>query len=144
MKIINKDLLTVEKGIICQQCNCLGSMGAGIALSIKNKWNIVYRIYRDIYERQGLHLGEIQLVRVSNELVVCNMMCQKYYGREAKLYTDYDAVKTAFKKLYDTVGRTVQIYIPYNMGCGLAGGNWKEYSRIVDYYCPGVIACIKK
>ena len=86
MKIINKDLLTVEKGIICQQCNCLGSMGAGIALSIKNKWNIVYRIYRDIYERQGLHLGKIQLVRVSNELVVCNMMCQKYYGRSKVIY----------------------------------------------------------
>ena len=141
MKIIEKDLLTVESGIICHQCNCLGSMGGGIALAIKNKWPVVYRTYRDTYDRQGLRLGEIQLVKVSDNLIVCNMMCQKYFGREPRLYTDYDAVRTAFKKLHDTIGRTTQIYIPMNMGCGLAGGDWNEYSRIVDFYCPGVIAC---
>ena len=38
MKIIEKNILTIEKGIVCQQVNCQGVMGAGLAKSIKEKF----------------------------------------------------------------------------------------------------------
>lgn len=41
----NSDLLKIDKGIICHQTNCIGVMGGGIALQIRNKWPNVYKQY---------------------------------------------------------------------------------------------------
>jgi O-acetyl-ADP-ribose deacetylase (regulator of RNase III) len=143
MKVITKDLLSVDKGIICHQCNCRGSMGAGIALAIKRKWPHVYDGYRKVFEEQGLKLASLHMVRITDELYVANMMCQDEYGGK-RVNTNYNAVALAFSKLHKYKEENLKnstIYIPYKMGCGLAGGNWKEYTRIVDTVCPGVIAC---
>jgi len=46
MKIINRDLLTIESGIIAHQVNCQGKMGAGLALKIRKKYPQVYEYYK--------------------------------------------------------------------------------------------------
>jgi O-acetyl-ADP-ribose deacetylase (regulator of RNase III) len=45
---INKDILSVENGIICQQVNCMGVMGAGLAKKIAQKYPIVKKEYEMI------------------------------------------------------------------------------------------------
>ena len=140
MKIIEGDLLTIEDGIIAHQCNCRGVMGAGIARRIKRRWPQVYKEYRDAYLRKQLTLGDINIVRISENLYIVNLLGQDGYGRGSHK-TDYNAVAQAFNSLCK-LGNThnKQIYIPYLMGCANAGGRWDIYSKIVDTYCPGVIA----
>ena len=48
IKIVNGDLLKADLSIIVHQTNCLGIMGAGIAKSIKNKWNNVFIQYKNL------------------------------------------------------------------------------------------------
>ncbi len=135
MKVIRKNLLSVTSGIICHQCNAKGVMGAGIAKVIRDKWPRVYQLYR----KADLELGLVIPVKVSESLWVYNVVGQYGYGRIG-MYTDYGAITKAFTKIDKRRGNK-QVYIPYGMGCGLAGGDWAKYSSIIDEVCPGVIAC---
>ena len=42
IKYIKGDILNVTEGIIVQQVNCFGVMGAGLAKQIRDKWPSVY------------------------------------------------------------------------------------------------------
>ena len=140
MKIIEGDLLTIENGIVAHQCNCKGVMGAGIALRIKRKWPKAYMEYRKAFLRKQLILGDLNVVKISANLHIVNLLGQDGYGRGSRK-TDYNAVAQAFnslRKLGEIYEK--QIYIPYQMGCVNAGGRWGIYYKIVDTYCPGVIA----
>ena len=45
MKIINKDITTLKKGILLQQVNCQNAMGSGVAKAIYTRWPIVKEEY---------------------------------------------------------------------------------------------------
>ena len=53
MRYIEGDILKIQEGIICHQVNCIGYMGAGIALGIKRKYYKVYDAYiKYVYKRK--------------------------------------------------------------------------------------------
>jgi len=137
MKIIYRDLLSIEDGIICHQVNTLGIMGSGIAKTIRIKWPSVYFAYQKIHHEGKLVLGCVQLVQITSELTVANVVGQATLGGIA---TDYNAIRDAFTWLNNNKG-VKQIYVPFGMGCALAGGDWNKYSAIIDEVCPGSIAC---
>lgn len=142
VQVINKDILTVTDGLIAHQCNCKGVMGAGLAKGIKDKYPSVYRYYRETYLTDGLRLGEVQILRVSNDLYVANLMAQDEYGKD-KQYTDYGALSQCLTYLHQFAegNKEVNIYLPYGIGCGLAGGDWSVVKGLVDKHCPGAIIC---
>ena len=139
MNYITQDLLKVRSGIITHQVNCQGVMGSGIALKIKNKWPNVFWKYSQF---KNWKPGMIQLVPVNAKLWVCNLAGQEFYGHD-KLYTDYDAVKEAYQKLYNWAieHKIEKIHVPYLMGCNRAGGNWEIYSQILHTINPDTIIC---
>lgn len=145
LRVITKDILTVEEGIICHQVNCCGVMGRGIAKSIADKWPIVLKEYKKFCSMEANHanlLGSLYVVPVklpNAELQVANVFGQLNYGSKG-LFTDYKAVDKAFTSVA-RMGYKLPIYIPYNMGCGLAGGDWATYSGIVEKHVPGAIIC---
>jgi len=133
MSIISGDILQIKLGIICHQVNCMGKMGAGIALKIRNKWPTVYQDYIDASKNQKLKLGEVILSTViPNQLYVANLCGQYYYGRNKK-QTDYNAVRECLIKV-NSMGheKGLKVYIPKNMGCALAGGDWYVVSKIIE------------
>lgn len=148
MIIAEKDILTVESGLICHQVNAKGKMGAGIALKIRKKWPEVYKAYRMMYESGLLKLGEMWPVPIkAGRLWVVNVCGQDRYGRD-KQYTDYAAVRKALLSLKrwrdhysNTFEEQISIYFPYKMGCVNAGGDWKVYSQIIEDIFPDAIIC---
>jgi O-acetyl-ADP-ribose deacetylase (regulator of RNase III) len=134
------DILQVKLGIMCHQVNCMGKMGAGIALKIRKKWPIVYKDYMDAYEEGKLHLGEVILSTIQPaELYVANLCGQYYYGRDKK-QTDYNAVRECLIKVNSMAHeKGLEVYIPKNMGCALAGGNWNVVSKIIEEVFSDVI-----
>jgi len=147
MKIINQDLLTVTKGIIAHQCNCKGVMGAGLAKAMRAKYPMVYHHYMLAHSYGKLKLGIIQVIRVGVDLHAANLMAQDRYGRDG-LYTDYDALRTCLKdlnrirqQLADHGDDYLEIHLPMNMGCSLAGGDWNIVSEIIKEEIPDAIIC---
>jgi O-acetyl-ADP-ribose deacetylase (regulator of RNase III) len=151
LKVVKQDLLAVSSGVLCHQTNCLGQMGAGIASSIRDKWPHVYGPYRALCDkhkgpRSILLLGFCQIVPVNPGRYVANIFGQHEYGRFAT-YTDYRAVTEAFKSLklqlesLTSESSHRQVYVPFKMGCGLAGGDWTKYSAIIEEIFPDAIVC---
>lgn len=121
------NILSVTHGIIVHQVNCQGVMGAGIALQIRHKWPEVYEQYRKF----KFKLGQIQLVKITNSLYVCNLAGQDRYGREER-YTDYDALKKGFTTLNVWASASnLPIYIPKFIGSANAGGDWKIVNSLI-------------
>lgn len=151
MQVINKDILTIEKGIICQQVNCKSVQGKGLALQIKNKWPTVteqYHKYCECYKNDFELLGNFHFVNVCSDLWICNIFGQLDYARRAnsynsERYTDYGALNTAFNILSQEIEslKTKDIYFPYLFGCGLANGDWNIVSKMIEYYFPAAIIC---
>lgn len=142
MDIIRQNILDITNGIIVHQVNCQGVMGAGIALQIRRRWPKVYTAYHRLCleEQRGTKLlGRIQMVGTTGKLTICNLFGQHRYGRNRR-YTDYDAVRKALSRLAE-LSMSRQIYIPYNMGCANAGGDWDIVSGIIADTCSRSIVC---
>ena len=131
MKYIQCDLLEAPANIIVHQVNCMGAMGRGLALQIKQRYPSVYKHYKmacDKYRPEEL-LGKVQVIRISDTLSVVNLFGQLDYGTVAR-YTDYTAFREAVQKLNDRF-RGETIAFPYKIGCGLAGGDWDTIQSII-------------
>ena len=128
MKIINGNILDVTDGIIVQQVNCQNAMGAGLARQLMDKWPVIAERYHQFCGTMeaGKLLGACLPVRVSERVTVVNVFGQLYYGNASKTgrrYTNYEALIGGIRRICDRYpGRA--IYVPYGIGCGLAGGNW--------------------
>ena len=125
-----QDILTVEQGIICHQVNLQGKMGKGIALDIRNKWPTVYESYLEALNQNKVKLGSVQGVQVADKLVVANIFAQFNYGNDIR-HTNYEALAVALESLSNVTKETSLIHIPYNMGCGNAGGCWRIVYEII-------------
>ncbi len=142
-QIIEGNILDIKEGIIVHQVNCQGSMGAGLAKHIKNKWPIVYETYKDTYHATGIKLGSIQVIPVvGDKLWVCNLAGQ--YGIRGfarnKPDTDYGAIRSGLAALrYWNRSRELSIYFPYGMGADLGGGDWDKVLEAIEEYFPNTI-----
>lgn len=126
--VYNSNLLDVKSGILCHQVNCVGVMGAGIALQIKGKWPEVFKQYKSkcdlCSEEPRKLLGGVQDILVSRDLVVANCFGQVYPGRTGVM-TDYNAWNQILDSLNDLSNFfSLELHFPYMIGCGLAGGDW--------------------
>lgn len=134
VKQVHGDLLNSKENIIVHQVNCLGVMGAGVALAIKRKYPVVYDRYMvacNMMSPEDL-LGKIQMIKVDENKYVCNMFSQLKYGKGTK-HTDYEAMNICFDKIYRYAKlNNLTVAIPYNIGCGLGGGKWPIVLNIIS------------
>lgn len=137
---IEGDLIKLAKegmfDIIAHGCNCMCTMGAGIARQIAEEWPEVAR--RDKLTTPGdkRKLGTISPVFVEQgDLIVVNMYTQLGFG--AGLQVDYTAIDLAFSHLTTYTrhfmheeGFLPEVGIP-KIGAGLGGGDWDRIEKII-------------
>jgi len=135
--IVEGNILDATEDIICQQVNCLGVMGAGLAKQIVTKYPEVYKSYKRFCKgcKDGDNrnlLGEIQTILTNDGKVITNLFSQYGYGRDQR-YTNYGALKYCLESILKlSINFHDLIAIPYNLGCGLAGGDWDVVYKIID------------
>lgn len=135
--IISGDITDFNNGIIIHQVNCQNKIGAGVSGAIIKKYPIVKEQYHQhcgVYKPTAM-LGTYQEIKASENLIIINSYTQLYYGNSTKthkVYTNMPYLIANIKEICDKYkDRTV--YVPYLIGCGLAGGNWDElYEEIKD------------
>ena len=146
--VVKGNLLNVTDGLIVHQVNTAGAMGAGVALGVKGRWPDVYEEYRAFVHERGAGspslLGLVQIEQATDQLYVANLFGQHLKGPKGSRRTSYDATVDGWKRvaawLRTPAGQSTggKVSAPYNMGCGLGGGDWGVYSAIVDAILPGV------
>jgi O-acetyl-ADP-ribose deacetylase (regulator of RNase III) len=126
IKSVEGNILDASENVICQQVNCKGIMGAGLAKDIILRYPVVYSQYRKYCNIQESLLGNVLyiMVKIPNKIIAC-LFGQDDYGRSNKVYTNYQALEQALTKvcLY-AKENNYSIAIPYELGCGLANGDW--------------------
>ena len=133
IEIIQGNLLDSDCNVICHQCNCVGKMGAGIALEIRKRFPKAYEAFMDDYRTGKNILGNIGYT-IDSKMVI-NMYSQNDIYPRGIRHTDYDAFRQCCEKIKFVLSKVqdkVRIGFPYGIGCGLAGGDWNIVSQILE------------
>ena len=137
MNIINKDILTVEKGIVLQCSNTIGVVG-GLAKAIATKYPQVYNRYKQDLAL-GANLGDGSVCQITEDLFFISMLTQSEIGTY-KVQTNFEALESCLKnvKLCSDI-YNLPVWIPYYLGSGLGGGftqqtkqeTWAKVSQLI-------------
>lgn len=76
-------------------------------------------------------LGHAQFV-YGTDKIVFNMFAQDRYGYDGHCYTDYSAFARCLYEIAKNVAAGETIAMPYNIGCGLAGGDWNTVYGLIE------------
>ena len=146
MNFVNGNLLNYNRGIIGHQVNCQLVMGAGLAKQIRAKYPKVFDEYKKIFGKISLNkrLGKCQIVEIeTGTLYVANLFGQVNYLPRHTTHTDHIAITRALRQMAwwrdRVMGSTFPIYLPYGLGCGLAGGNWNQILATIKDVIPNAI-----
>ena len=133
---------------LVHQVNCMGIMGGGIAAQIREQNPKVYEDYAKLCSKQR-HVGELlgctQVLEVDNFdptencQYIINCFAQERVSNSSKM-TSYDALDECFTGVHKYCNEVFPlgctIGIPYKIGCGLGGGNWRIVEAIITKNFP--------
>src|SRR5881394_4049180 len=120
--------------IIAHVCNDIGKWGAGFVLAVSRRWKAPEQTYRQAFTGATPPvLGDVQFVDVGEGLTVANMIAQHGIRRAGGTPPiRYAALRTALDKVGALArDRQASVHMP-RIGAGLAGGDWREISAIVE------------
>lgn len=116
-------------------------MGAGIAKQIANTYPEVEKTNRQLFRTVGADdlFGTIKVIRCHDGRQCVNMYSQYGFGRDVNTaYTDYDKMRDCLSLLADylreNVSEDTPVGIPYGIGCGLGGGDWRRVRKMIEEF----------
>lgn len=126
----NESIINAPERVIAHGCNLKGSMGAGVALAIAERWPKVEQAYKYACVSGGLFLGFVNWAERGDGLYVANVMIQSTTGRDPKVrYASYDAIDKglrstlleALERRYVAKGDAIATTA---LGTGLGNASW--------------------
>lgn len=148
IKIVKGNLLDAKEEVICQQSNCVTMIGHGLSQQIAHKypWADAYSrrppLTRNCTKTPGVP-GTIQVDSCKEKHVV-HLFAQYFPGKPNIWGRAYRSVPSQpdspmdriryFKECLDELDKLSfdVVAMPYFIGCGLAGGNWKMYESMLN------------
>jgi O-acetyl-ADP-ribose deacetylase (regulator of RNase III) len=122
-----------DADVYCHIVNCQGVMGRGIASEIKSRWPKLFQQYNELcMKNRDKNLGDCFLY-ADDKNCIANLFAQNRYGTEQR-HLNYEALYTSVEKVksYMLLNDLKEVAIPENVGCGLAGGNWRIVKTIFE------------
>ena len=157
VKYIVGDLLGAKETYICQQCNCLTIKPHGLSKSISDKypWGDPYKIRpkktantTSCPDEPGTIIELQHPTDVNKHTILCLMAQWSPGGRNAykqyysNKYDDtYENRKKWFKECLEILDENDYniVAMPYGIGCGLAGGIWNEYKKMLEECSTNIV-----
>ena len=150
MKEVQGDLirLSVEGNfdVIAQGCNCMCTMGKGLALSIRKAFPEAYAVDQKTKKGDVSKLGTCTIAQIAlssgNKLDVINCYTQyDYRGSGPKI--NYEALEACMMFIRDTYPKTTRFGFSC-IGAGLAGGDWDYINNTIQTIFEGYDVTIVK
>lgn len=118
--------------ILGHQVNLQGIMSAGIAKQIVRTWPRVYKPYKKALRNKTLVLGQVQFVEIASGKWVANIASQtpQVFLKGSK--TEYQALREGLNTMAGFMRECSLVGgLPYGIGCGIGGGDWKVVREII-------------
>ena len=132
VKVVTGNILDCQEEVIFHQCNCVSTEVKGLAESLFEKYP-----YSNTYKNRTQNKSVPGTVDVCpGDKIIINAYAQYYPGR-AKYANDNQTKRIEFfnnclNQLLSIESITGKdIAMPYNIGCGMAGGDWQTYYDII-------------
>jgi O-acetyl-ADP-ribose deacetylase (regulator of RNase III) len=122
VKIVNGDLLSCDAEYIVQQCNTTSKKCLGLSSLIAKKWPTC-NFYRETREPGSVVIKER----------VIGLMSQVNPGKPKGDETKKSR-ELLFLKCLDQLPPAKSIAFPFGIGCGLAGGDWTRYFKLIKHW----------
>lgn len=130
----------MSTGVCCQQVNCRGVFGKGLALATRTKFPQVGKAY---FDKPDWQLGDCLFVEVHPGLYHALLAGQDRYG-SGHCFTEYSSLELCLKKAREfSDSLRLPLYVPFGIGCGLASGDWQMVSAMIERVCPDAYVCEK-
>ena len=133
-RFVAGDLIENEHGAraFAHGCNCQGSMGAGVAKTIRARYPELYEEYRVRCkaEPRRFNLGDCWLWKADDQPWVFNLGTQEGYWRSRASYEAIEASLKEMRRQADAEG-VASIAMP-RIGVGYGGLSWKKVRAIVE------------
>lgn len=125
--MVTGDLFQLGLPAIGHGCNCVGAMGAGIAVEFRRRFPDMYEQYRELCAKGDFQLGDI-FVWEAPGVVVYNLATQPIPQPSATL----DAIDTSIRAaLADAASRGLpRLGVP-RIGAGLGGLTWVDVAEVL-------------
>jgi len=133
------DILDGSEQYLVHQCNCQTTGSAGLAAAIFEKYPAA-NTYRNGKQRIP---GTVDVIEgVAEDRNVVNLYGQDKPGRPSMgefcrkqwFQSALSELGTIIRTHPANQGRRVTVAFPYQIGCGLAGGDWSVYSTLIGYF----------
>lgn len=137
MEVKISNMLYAKEKYIVHQCNCMSRNAAGLALAIFKKfpWAEAYS-YR-VHKNSNDFPGNIKIFGgEKGQRLVISMFAQLYPGKPIPSGKDtIELRKTYFEECLCKILKIIDldsIAFPWKIGCGLAGGKWEDYYKMIE------------
>ena len=128
--------------VIVHVCNDDGKWGKGFVLAVSRRWGEPERVYRSAFEELPFpSLGDVQFVKVSEDLTVANLIGQhgvRSARSKGPAPIRYPAIRAGLEKVAKFAASRKAVVAMPRIGAGLAGGSWDEIEKILEQTLGGV------
>lgn len=137
---LNVNILDIDYQVIAQQCNCTSKIAKGLSATLAQKFpNADFYTNRTRPSTPGtVELRYIGRDENNKPRWIAALYAQYRPGKASEGDTREDRLgwfKSCLDKIVDYKNFR-NITFPYKIGCGLAGGDWEDYKRILeDFAC---------
>lgn len=128
------DILNSVAQTVVNPVNCVGVMGAGVALQLKKRYPDQYRRYVNLCLDQKLRLGRPMIDKNQAPWIV-QFPTKNHFRHPARLW----AIEQGLDRLRALVTEKgiVSIAIPA-LGCGNGGLTWNQVAPAITYFANNV------
>mmetsp|Transcript_47599 Transcript_47599/g.108488 ORF Transcript_47599/g.108488 Transcript_47599/m.108488 type:complete len:260 (-) Transcript_47599:302-1081(-) len=131
------DILFAKEQYVCHQCNCVSKSAKGLAQALFSKypWADVYR------DRSAKPVPGTIDVRQGDGPKVINLFGQVTPGKPRGRHDSKTRREEYFAEGLRAISKLddlSSIAFPYSVGCGLAGGDWPQYQRMLQTFATGL------
>ena len=126
----NQNIFETNCSTIVNPVNCIGVMGKGLALEIKNKYPLVFDKYKEVCKRNMLKPGLLHIVKTEH-VTILNFPTKKHWKDNSQLQWIEDGL-AKFVESYKERGIKSIAFPP--LGCGNGGLDWREVKPLMVKY----------
>jgi len=135
IKYVEGDFFDYDTDIRINTVNCVGVMGAGVALAFKNKYPDMYREYVSVCKNNQIEPGKPHVWSsgdlFSKALTIINFPTKIHWRDNS----EYEYIEKGLQWLQDYLQdkQNISISLPA-LGCGHGGLDWSYVKKLIEKY----------
>lgn len=137
IKFVQGDIFENSVDIRVNTVNCVGAMGAGVALAFKKRYPEMFKEYQAACKHGLIKPGVMHVWKTLDGAWIVNFPTKRDW-RDPSRYEDIEIGLDDFRQYLDSVG-PVSVALPA-LGCGNGGLDWERVSKLILDKLEGVNA----